>query len=226
MDLILELRQQREIHGTKRADDQAQITVEITDDIIAAQAFAFYVGGYETSASTMAFMLYELAKNQDIQKKVIDEVDEVLKKHEGKMAPEILSDLNYLNKAFDETLRMYPIVEPLQRRAQIDYKLPGTDITVKKDQMVIISGLSIHHDEKYYPNPEEFDPERFSAEKASGRHPCAYLPFGTGPRNCIGMRFARVQSIVCLVKFFSRFRVEPSSKTLHKMRFVASVELM
>ncbi|CAH2061694.1 unnamed protein product, partial [Iphiclides podalirius] len=220
MDLILELRQQGEVHGTKRNDDKSQIVVELTDEVIAAQAVVFYIGGYETSASTIAFMLYELAKNQDIQNKVIAEVDEVLKKHEGMVTFETLNDLPYMENAFTETLRLYPIVEPLQRRAQMDYKLPGTDITVKKDQIVLISGLGIHRDEKYYPNPDKFDPERFNDENSCGRHTCAYLPFGVGPRNCIGMRFGKIQSRMSLVKFFAKFRVEPSSKTLPAVRYV------
>ncbi|CAH2061688.1 unnamed protein product, partial [Iphiclides podalirius] len=221
MDLILELRQQRRIHGTKRNDDDTQLTVELTDDVIAAQAFVFYAAGYETSASTMTFLLYEVAKNPEIQDKLIAEVDEVLKKHDGKVTFDTLNDLKYMEKVFDETLRMYPLVEPLQRNAQMDYKIPDTDVTIKKGQMVLISGLGIQRDEKYYPEPEKFDPERFSPENSAGRHTCAFLSFGSGPRNCIGMRFAKVQSRMCLLKFFSKFRVEPSSKTPPTMRFVA-----
>ncbi|CAH2061696.1 unnamed protein product, partial [Iphiclides podalirius] len=221
MDLILELRQQRQINSTKRYDDSEQIVLELTEDVIAALAFVFYAAGYETSARTMTYMLYELAKNQDIQNKVIAEVDEVLKKHEGKMTYETLNDMHYMKMVLDETLRMYPIVDPLQRRALADYKIPGTDVTVKKDQIVIVSILSVQRDAKHYPNPDKFDPERFSVENASNRHACAYLPFGCGPRNCIGMRFAHVQSRICIAKFLSKFRVEPCSKTPQTIEFVA-----
>lgn len=186
MDLMLELRQQGHLNVSKRNDDGTLLSLDLRSDVIAAQAFVFYVAGYETSASTMSFMLYELAKHPEIQNKVIAEVDDVLKKHEGKVTFETLSDLKYMDKVFDETLRMYPIVDPIQRMAQTDYQLPGTDVIVKKGQMVYISTLGIHHDEKYYPEPEKFDPERFSSENSSGRHTCAYIPFGTGPRNCIG----------------------------------------
>ncbi|CAG4961079.1 unnamed protein product [Parnassius apollo] len=220
MDLILELREERNIQGPKRTEEENEMTLELTDDIIAAQAVAFYVAGYETSASTMTFMLYVLAKNPDMQSKVIAEVDEVLKKYNGQLSFEALNDLKYMGKVFYETLRFYPIVEPLQRKAQSDYKIPGMDVIVKKGQMVFISPFGIQHDEKHYPNPENFDPERFSSENSSGRHTCAYLPFGTGPRNCIGMRFAKLQSWVCLAKFFSKFRVEPSKRTVSALKFV------
>ncbi|CAH2061695.1 unnamed protein product, partial [Iphiclides podalirius] len=221
MDLILELRQQGKIHSSKRYDDSEQIGVELTEDVIAAMAFAFYAAGYETSARTMTYVLYELAKNQNIQNKLIAEVDEVLKKCGGKVTYETLNDMHYMKKVLDETLRMYPVVDPLQRSAQADYKIPGTDVTVKKGQIVLVSILSIQRDAKYYPNPEKFDPERFSTENANSRHTCAYLPFGCGPRNCIGIRFAQVQTRMCIAKFLSKFRVEPCSKTPPTITFVA-----
>ncbi|CAG4996087.1 unnamed protein product [Parnassius apollo] len=162
MDLILELREERSIQGPKKTEEENEITLELTDDIIAAQQ-----------------------KNPDIQNKVIAEVDEVLEKYDGKLSFEALNDLKYMGKVFYETLRFYSLVEPLQRKAQSDYKIPGMNVTVKKSQMIFISPLGIQHDEKHYPNPEIFDPERFSSENSSKRHTCAYLPFGIGPRNCI-----------------------------------------
>ncbi|KOB75101.1 Cytochrome P450 6B46 [Operophtera brumata] len=213
MDLILEMRQQGEIYGTKRNVDDKQLSLELTDDIIAAQAFVFYVAGYETSATTMSFLLYELAKNPDVQEKLHAEITEVLKRHEGKMTYETLQDMTYLDNVFDETLRLYPLVEPLQRNALMDYQVPGTDIVIEKGTTVLVSPYGIHHDAKYYPDPEKFDPERFSAENCRDRHSCAYMPFGVGPRNCIGMRFAKVQSRVCISKLISKFRVEASKNT-------------
>ncbi|CAK1594916.1 unnamed protein product [Parnassius mnemosyne] len=220
MDLILELREERKIQGPKRTEEENEMALELTDDIIAAQAFLFYAAGYETTACTMAFMLYALAKNPDVQNKVIAEVDRVLAKYDDKLSFEALNDLKYMEKVFYETLRFYPLVEPLQRNAKRDYKIPGMNVTVRKGQMVLISPLGIQHDEKYFPNPEKFDPERFSSENSSGRHICAYLSFGTGPRSCMGMRFAKLQALVCLAKFFSKFRVEASKRTLPAMRFV------
>ncbi|CAG4965667.1 unnamed protein product [Parnassius apollo] len=219
MDLILELRQHRKINSTKKSDEEQENTIELTDDIIAAQAFVFYVAGYETSATTMTFMLYELAKNPDVQEKLIKELDEVLQRHNGEVTYETLNDMKYMEKVFDETLRMYPLVEPLQRRAQVDYTIPGTKVTINKGQIVLVSPLGIHHDEKYYPDPEKFDPERFSPENVGNRHPCAYMPFGVGPRNCIGMRFAKVQSRMCITKLLSKFRIETSKRTPKVIEF-------
>nr|UXV25388.1 cytochrome P450 P450 6B7-like protein [Mythimna separata] len=211
MDLILELRELGEVNNAKFGNSAA--TVEITDDVIAAQAFVFYVAGYETSATTMAYLMYQLALNQDVQDKLRAEVDAVIEAHNGEVTYETMKDMKYLNKVFDETLRMYSIVEPLQRRAIKDYKVPGTDLVIEKNTTVLISPRGIQYDEKYYPKPEVFNPDRFDADEVGKRHPCAYLPFGLGPRNCIGMRFARLQSQLCIAMMLSKFIVEPSKNT-------------
>ncbi|XP_072938212.1 cytochrome P450 6B5-like [Epargyreus clarus] len=219
MDLILELRQQKVIVENKRKENAEQHILELTDSIIAAQAFVFYAAGYETSATTMSFLLYELAKNTDVQDKLRNEIDEVLNNHKGEVTYEALMDMKYMKKVFDETLRKYPIVEPLQRNAKVDYQLPGTDVTLKKGQTVLMSPIGIHYDPKYYPDPEKFDPERFNPEIAGSRHPCAYFPFGIGPRNCIGERFAKLQSRVCITKLLSRFEVTTSENTVKNIQY-------
>ncbi|KAJ0175188.1 hypothetical protein K1T71_009329 [Dendrolimus kikuchii] len=219
MDLLLELRSKGQVQSFKKNDEAKNQLVEITDGIIAAQAFVFYIAGYETSATTMSFLLYELALNPDIQEKLLTEIDDVIAKHNGQITYECLTDMVYLDKVFKETLRMYSIVDPLQRNALADYKVPGTDVVVKKGQTVLISPRGIHKDPNLYPEPEKFDPERFSVENCANRHPCAYMPFGVGPRNCIGMRFAQTQSRVCIVKLLSKFRIEPSKNTQRKMEF-------
>ncbi|KAI8421255.1 hypothetical protein MSG28_008309 [Choristoneura fumiferana] len=190
MDLMLEMRNKQELQAIKRFDTEKERALEITQSVIEAQAFLFYAAGYETSASTMGFMLYQLALETEIQDKLRAEIDEYLQKNNNQITLEtVMNDLPYLEKVFDETLRMYPIVDTLQRCALEEYKLPGTNVKVAKNQMVLIPALAIHHDEKYYPNPSKFDPDRFSPENVAARHPCAYLPFGVGPRHCIDSVF-------------------------------------
>lgn len=85
-----------------------------------------------------------------------------------------------------ETLRFYPILPHLNRMAVKDYIVPETDILIEKGTRVFISISGLHHDKNHYPQPEKFDPERFSPEISAQRNPMTYLPFGEGPRNCIG----------------------------------------
>ncbi|KAI8422894.1 hypothetical protein MSG28_014008 [Choristoneura fumiferana] len=82
--------------------------------------------------------------------------------------------------------------------------------------MIIISSYT--RDEKYFSNPEIFDPERFSIENKASLYPGAYFPFGLGPRRCVGMRFAQTQIKVCMMKLLSQFRVEPSENTPKQLK--------
>ena len=81
---------------------------------------------------------------------------------------------------------MYPPAPLLLRQVTRDYQLPGSDTVLEKGTDVAISLYGLHHDPEYYPNPENFDPERFTAEAKAKRDHCAYMPFGEGPRQCIG----------------------------------------
>ncbi|XP_068624553.1 cytochrome P450 6B4-like [Battus philenor] len=219
MDLLITMKEEHILRLQKNDGRDSSLTLELTDDIIAAQALAFYAGGYESSAITVSLAVYELARNPEVQREVIAEVDAVLARHGGRLGAEAVSELELMERVLSETLRLYPVVEPLQRRALCDYKIPGTDVTVKKDQMVIVSTKGIHRDPKYYPDPDRFDPGRFTAENSKDRHTCAHMPFGVGPRYCIGMRFAKCQLKVCLAKFFSKFRVEPTAATPANISF-------
>lgn len=86
-------------------------------------------------------------------------------------------------------------------------------MVIEKDTFVLVPTYSIHKDPEYYPQPEIFDPERFSEEQTKARHPCAYLPFGDGPRNCIGMRFARMQTAIGIISLIRNFKFSTCSKT-------------
>ncbi|XP_052740752.1 cytochrome P450 6B4-like [Bicyclus anynana] len=112
---------------------------------------------------------------------------------------------------------------PSNRKDFIDLILEmrnqGTSVTIEKGTIVLIPTLAISHDEKYFPDPSKFDPERFSPENESKRHPCAFIPFGTGPRFCIGMLLAKIQSRVCLMKLLYHFRVEVSKNTPKVLSF-------
>lgn len=96
---------------------------------------------------------------------------------------------------FLETLRKYPPLPFLVRKCVRDYKLPNSNYTIKKGQLLRIPLLGIHRDAEYYPDPEKFDPERFSDEQKSKRHPIVFMPFGEGPRICIGTTWSKLLPI-------------------------------
>lgn len=114
---------------------------------------------------------------------------------------------------------MYGPVFQLLRTAQHDFKIEKTDLIIKKGTLVVIPTYAIHTDPEFYPEPMKFDPERFSDENKRNRHPMAHLPFGEGPRNCIGLRFGLMQTKVGLIKLLTNFRFLPSDKTTIPMKF-------
>ncbi|XP_063623073.1 cytochrome P450 6B6-like [Cydia splendana] len=209
MDLLLQIKNNKELQTAGRFGDVEGENVEITNSIIEAQSFAFYVAGYETSASTMGFMLYQLALNPEIQERLRKEIDEYLQRHEGRIEVDTIKELTYMDQVFNETLRMYPIVEHLRRKSQTDYECPGTNVKVSKGQLVLISVWGIHHNKLYYPEPQKFNPDNFSPGNTASRHPCAYLPFGAGPRHCIGKYVNKIPSKIFHlfdIKFFDKHK--------------------
>lgn len=203
INTLLELRR----HPEKLGD------IELTDGLLAAQAFVFFAAGFETSSTTIGNTLYEMALNQEIQDKLREEIWEYEEKNHGEWLYETIKQMKYLDKVFNETLRKYPALPFLSRETTEDYKFEGIDLTLPKDTMVWIPVFSIHRDPDIYPDPEKYDPERFSEEMSEQRNQFHYLPFGHGPRNCIGARFAVYQTKVGLIKILRNYKVDVCDQT-------------
>lgn len=178
----------------------------VTVEQIAAQSFIFFLAGYETSSSTMTYCMYELSINEDVQEKARKCVCEAIEKHGGELSYDTVSDMEYLERCIDETLRKYPVVSNLVRNTNRKYEIPDSDVVLPANQSVWIPVHAIHHDPEIYPEPERFLPERFAPEEVAKRHQFAYLPFGEGPRICIGMRFAIVEMKLTLAKLLLKYR--------------------
>ncbi|EFA02816.1 cytochrome P450 6A1 [Tribolium castaneum] len=187
--------------------------VGLTMNQVAAQAFVFFMAGYETSSSTITFALYELAMNPPLQDKLRDEINTILAKHDNKLTYAAMMEMTYMEKVIQETLRKYPPLPIIMRLCTKDYVVPGTDIEIKKGVGVMIPVLGLQTDPEYFPDPDVFDPDRFSEEKKKERPGFTWLPFGDGPRICIGMRFGMLQSKVALTTFIRNYRVKLNEKT-------------
>nr|CAI5826719.1 unnamed protein product [Callosobruchus analis] len=191
-----------------RAHDQQDHKNEI-----AAQSFIFFIAGFETSSTTMTFALYELATHPEIQEKAREEILQVLKRHDNKFSYDAVNELVYLKQVIDEALRKYPALPLVTRVCVKDYKIPGTDVVIEEGTKIIVPIAGIHHDDRYYEDPEKFDPDRFTEANKEQRHPYANLSFGEGPRICIGMRFGIMQTKVGLASILKNYRVSLNEKT-------------
>lgn len=157
--------------------------------------------------------------------------------------------LPYLDMVVSETLRKYPFLSFLDRVASRDYNVPGTDLVIEQGTLVYVSLLGLHYDSKYFVEPETYDPERFSTENKQKLPSCAYMPFGEGPRNCVGknwplkltrlrisprnapltgpiihqhvtgFRFGQLQSKLGIMKIILNHEVTPCSRTVTPIRF-------
>ncbi|KAJ8729800.1 hypothetical protein PYW07_016838 [Mythimna separata] len=199
--------------------DKKQHNFEWSDSDLVAQAVLFLFGGFDTVSTTMSFLLYELAVNPDVQDRLAQEIREHDAKNGGKMDSNTVQDLMYLDMVVSEILRLWPAVVVADRRCVKDYNFgrPNSqatkDLIIKKGEAVVISPWSFHRDPKFYPEPGKFDPDRFSPENRDKITPFTYIPFGIGPRNCIGSRFALREIKVMAYLLLREMEVYPYERT-------------
>ncbi|CAL1278466.1 unnamed protein product [Larinioides sclopetarius] len=193
--------------------------LELSIDELVAQSVIFFTAGHDTTASTLAFATYFLALDQDIQDRLRTEVDSAVEENDGELTYESIQSMKYLDNIISETLRIYPVAVRLERHTEADYKLGDTGITIPKGMLVSIPIFAIHRDPKLWPDPEKFNPERFTPEERAKRDPYSYIPFGAGPRNCVGMRFALMQIKVCLAHIISNFKISRCPQTKVPLEF-------
>ncbi|XP_060534367.1 uncharacterized protein LOC132706820 [Cylas formicarius] len=191
---------------------------EFTHDAIIAQAAQFFVAGFETVSSTLSFMIYELAIHEGYQKKVREEIAEAIEKHGG-LTYEAVNTMKFLDMCVRETLRKYPVLSFLDRRCTNTYKVPNSDLVIEKGIAILIPLFGLHYDQKYFPNPNEFIPERFEDMNQINKEGYYYLPFGEGPRICIGERFGLLGVKLGAINILKEFKVEKTKDTPIPMVF-------
>ncbi|XP_055923103.1 probable cytochrome P450 9f2 isoform X4 [Eupeodes corollae] len=169
--------------------EESKNSVQWTDEEIVAQFFLFLFAGFEITATMMAFAASELMQNPDMQEKLRQEIFEVKRNLNGEpLTYEVLQSMKYMDMVVSETLRRWTPTPITFRHCNKDftYKDDDVHVTIKAGETIAIPIVGFHQDEQYFPNPEKFDPERFSDENKGNIRPFTYLPFGIGPRSCLG----------------------------------------
>uniref|UniRef100_A0A2M4APP5 Putative cytochrome p450 6g1 n=1 Tax=Anopheles triannulatus TaxID=58253 RepID=A0A2M4APP5_9DIPT len=200
--------------------------IPLKGDVLVAQAATFYMASFETTSSVLSFALYELTRNPDIQTKLRDEVRALVQKYGEDIPYEALNnEMPYLGTVISETARLYPVLPFLERQCSLPdgatgFKLePHHDFVIPNKMPILIPIYAIHRDPKYFPNPHQFDPDRFSKDNLDQILPCTYMPFGVGPRTCLGSHFGILQIKIALVKLLSKYRIERSLSTPEKLTY-------
>ncbi len=184
-------------------------TPDMSDDLIRDQLLTMLIAGHDTSTALLAWTLYLLGRHPDVMARVQDEIDGVL----GAGVPTFdqLNQLQYLEQVIKETLRLYPPIHLGMRIAATDLAFQGYRIPA--GTRVMYSIYLTHRHQQYWHQPERFDPERFSSEQNRARPHYIYLPFGGGPRNCLGFAFAQVEAKVVLARIFQDFSLKLDQTT-------------
>jgi len=230
IDLMLDcIENEQKVDINFNEDDQSQYDIDMklvhdrkskknNRDRNCSKAIIFLVAGYDTTGMTLSFLAYAMSKNPDIQERLQEEVDQAFEDNDGTMPDyQTIQNLPFLDMVIHETLRYFNPIGLMTRTCTEDYTLPGTDIVVKKNDLLTFSTLGIHRDPEHYSHPDIFYPEHFSKEEKSARHPYAFQAFGQGPRACIGMRFALLEAKIAVLEVWRRFSFMGGNKTLEPL---------
>jgi len=183
-----------------RDEDGSQMTTkQLRDEVI-----TLFIAGHETTALALTWTFYLLAQNPEVESRLTDELKNVL----GGRAPTItdLPALKYAEKIMKEAIRLYPPVFAFGRETVTAFEIAGQRIPVKSQ--ILIFPYVVHRDPRYFPDPEKFKPERWTEEFIRQLPRFAYLPFGGGPRVCIGISFAMTEALIILATIAQQYRLK------------------
>ncbi|CAG7832678.1 unnamed protein product [Allacma fusca] len=207
--------------GKEGALTSATTRYKISDANILANGLIFIIAGFEGTETLLTLSTYYCAIYPEIQNRLREEIESVLEEHKGQSSYDAITKMDYLSMVLSEVMRLHPPFTRTERRVTKEYRIPDTNVVLPVDMIVVIPILSVHHDEKHFPEPQKFDPERFSAENKAKRHPYAFMPFGHGPRNCIGDRYALIEAKAGLVEIIRNFDILPCKETFVPLEFEA-----
>lgn len=237
-DLVVETVEERERNGTTNSD-LIQLMMDtrnkkesgkknLTVQNMANHAFSFFFGGFDTVSSQTCVLLHMLVENPEVQQRLQQEIDETLESNNGQLSYDVIQEMRYLDAVINEILRLHPIAVFIDRMCVKSFELPpalpgDVPFTVKPGMNVWIPVKAIHHDPRYYDEPEKFKPERFLDNGKNIIGSGAYFPFGIGPRICIGNRFALIEMKVLVCHILAVCDIKAGARTGIPLEFEKGV---
>ncbi|KAI5638879.1 cytochrome p450 domain-containing protein [Phthorimaea operculella] len=209
VDLLLNLKQQDYIttESILKSKKGETVSLKIDDELLIAQVVLFFGAGFETSSATTSFALFQLAKNQDAQKRAREEINDYLKRKGGKVDYDCTAEMPYLDACIEESMRLYPALGIITREVMDTYELPS-GLILEPGTSIHLPVYHLHHNPEYFPDPEQYRPERFLPENKAHIIPYTYMPFGEGQRICLGVKVAKMMMIPGLMTVLRKYRVE------------------
>ena len=192
------------------AEDKEYSGERMDNDQVRDECVTLLLAGHETTANALTWTFYLLAQHPEIAERLKREVDQTI----GNRLPaaEDYASLKYSEMVFSESMRLYPPAWGIARTVVEPYEAFG--ITFPKNSLTLTSQWITHRDERWYPNPHHFDPERWTPQATASRPKFAYFPFGAGPRQCIGESFAWMEGVLLLSSIVRnwKFTVVPETR--------------
>ena len=190
------------MHKTKRK------ATECSDEQVRDEALTLFLAGHETDANALAWTWYLLSQHPEVERRLHEEIDPVL----AGRAPELadVPQLRYAEMIFSEALRLYPPAWAIGRMAKAEFSLGGVEVPAKS--ICILSPYLVQRDARWFPDPEKFDPERWTPEAREARPKFAYFPFGGGARVCIGERFAWMEGVIIMAAIAQKMAPPPAAR--------------
>src|SRR5256714_3817697 len=177
------------------AEDEDGGGERLTAEQVWDEAVTLFIAGYDTIATALMWTWYLLSGHPEVEAKLHAELDEALK---GGRAPTFddIKRLPYTERVLSEAMRIYPPAWRVVRRAVRDFKVG--EYVIPSRALVVVCQYAMHRDPRYFPDPEAFDPERFTPEARAARPQFSYFPFGGGPRRCLGEGFALMEGVLLI----------------------------
>ncbi|GAB1864020.1 Cytochrome P450 9e2 [Camponotus japonicus] len=230
--IITDVMEQRRTED-KHRNDFLQLMAElervegnkIDINVLVSHATSFFIDGYETSSTVLSFVGFHLANNPAVQAKLREEVISVLNKYDNVITYDALKDMTYMDQVISESQRIIPTVGILTKICTEETELKGSDgivCYIERGMQILIPVNGLQEDPRYWEHPEVFDPDRFGPDRKHNIKRFTFLPFGEGPRICVGMRMAQLQIKACLAVFLRKYSLELSPKTRVPLEMVAT----